>query len=144
MKIRADIIHANRDNWGVYASINVLHVPFPGNVLFVCLLIFKFNSFCDSSVVIISVCIFFFYFNVCGVLLPQKVKGLSMDSGRAEGHVATSGRLPDQGWGRAGSYPQAVFALPGQKAFSWSLLMWNLTLSVNRTLTSCSRYCFIF
>lgn len=112
--------------------------------LFVCLFLNLIHFVTAQWLSFQSVFFFFFYFNVCGVLLPQKVKGLSMDSGRAEGHVATSGRLPDQGWGRAGSYPQAVFALPGQKAFSWSLLMWNLTLSVNRTLTSCSRYCFIF
>ena len=48
MKARTDIILANRDNgtqWGVAESANVVHIPFPGNVLsdFVCLLIFKFT-----------------------------------------------------------------------------------------------------
>lgn len=43
MKAWTDIILANRDNrtqWGVAESANVLHIPFPGNVLsdlFVCL-----------------------------------------------------------------------------------------------------------
>lgn len=63
MKIRADIIYAHRDNWaqrGVSVSANVVPILFPGNVLFDCLLIFKFNLFCDCSVVIISVCSFLF------------------------------------------------------------------------------------
>ena len=43
MKAWTDSILANRDNgtqWGVAESANVLHIPFPGNVLsdlFVCL-----------------------------------------------------------------------------------------------------------
>lgn len=32
MKARTDIL-ANRTTWGVSASANVLHIPFPGNVL---------------------------------------------------------------------------------------------------------------
>ena len=48
MKARTDIILATRDNGtqrGVAESANVVHIPFPGNVLsdFVCLLIFKFT-----------------------------------------------------------------------------------------------------
>lgn len=45
--------------------------------------------------------------------MPKKVEGMSMASSRAEGPVATTLRPPGQGWGRAGSDPQAEFAQPG-------------------------------
>lgn len=36
MKTRIDVIYANGE-WGISARENVLHLPVPGNVLFVCL-----------------------------------------------------------------------------------------------------------
>lgn len=66
MKTGTDILYANGNNraqWGVFASANAFHIPFTGNVLFGCLLMLKFNLFCDSfffSVVLISVCTFLF------------------------------------------------------------------------------------
>ena len=121
MKARTDIILANRDNGtqrGVAERANVLHIPFPGNVLsdFVCLLIFKFNLLCDSLVIIISVC--YFLFQCTDSAADQESeRHVVHGSSRAELPCGSHSGLPGQGWGRAGSHP-AVCPLPGQKALS--------------------------
>ena len=121
MKARTDIILANRDNGtqrGVAERANVLHIPFPGDVLsdFVCLLIFKFNLLCDSLVVIISVC--YFLFQCTDSAADQESeRHVVHGSSRAELPCGSHSGLPGQGWGRAGSHP-AVCPLPGQKALS--------------------------
>ena len=121
MKARTDIILANRDNGtqrGVAERANVLHIPFPGDVLsdFVCLLIFKFNLLCDSLVIIISVC--YFLFQCTDSAADQESeRHVVHGSSRAELPCGSHSGLPGQGWGRAGSHP-AVCPLPGQKALS--------------------------
>ena len=77
MKARTDIILANRDNgtqWGVAESANVLHIPFPENVLsdFVCLFL---NLIYFVTVWWLSFQSVIFCFSVQIVLLPKKVKG---------------------------------------------------------------------
>ena len=121
MKARTDIILANRDNGtqrGVAERANVLHIPFPGDVLsdFVCLLIFKFNLLCDSLVIIISVCYFLFQCTDSAADQESERQGVH-GSSRAELPCGSHSGLPGQGWGRAGSHP-AVCPLPGQKALS--------------------------
>ena len=114
MKARTDIILANRDNGtqrGVAERANVLHIPFPGDVLsdFVCLLIFKFNLLCDSLVIIISVCYFLFQ-RTDSAADQESERHVVHGSSRAELPCGSHSGLPGQGGAGLGAIqPSALF-----------------------------------
>lgn len=82
MKIRADLVYANRDNWAqwvVSASTNVLPILFPGKVLLIVCLLFNLIYFVTAQW--LSFQSVRSYFNERVVQLPQKVRGLSWPLG---------------------------------------------------------------
>ena len=101
MEARTDIILANRDNgtqWGVAESANVLHIPFPENVLsdFVCLFL-NLIYFVTVWWLLFSVCYFLFQCTDSAAA-QESERHVVHGSSRAELPCGSHSGLLGQGW----------------------------------------------